>query len=302
MSNQLHFGITARKGISMKKMVCIFLLIVLFCSTFACSSDTGNERVVFLSDFIHCDQMDIGSSFAFNLTYVYKDKKPEITLVSFGDSNLDAIFERMRNEVSEEQSKPYNEFKGGFLAFKFDTSSMGLGSNFAIDHVILNVDGKEKTVCFSDPVKYTRISPEDPIYQVDSVYGVNIPFIVTGNVNPGFVSFVYQTDVDEVIIDSFEFNNYLTIEHSNVILNEINLGVIEDVFPLKVPANSVLKIDIGEKFEGENADFSCYLINSILRFHSEKDGNGVLNDFIIFDRMKDYEDFTNMIDYIESNS
>jgi hypothetical protein len=284
-----------RMIISMKKMSALIVLIMIVSLT-GCSNNNNDKNIVFLNELIHCNIIESGNQFGFNLLYLYKGKKPSIEFVAFDDNNVNNMFEEMIDDTFDTiKNKKYKGYKAVILGFTFDISAMESGSNLSIQEARFNVNGKDRSIKFSDPLKLQKVSGGDERYLCNSVYSTNIPTVVFSNCKDiENISFNYHSD-QALTIDKFEFNEYIDINNYSVYINDRDLGNIKDLFPLDVPANSEIRIDIGGEFINGDS-FSDYYLESLLYYHSPEDGNKVLKNFMAIQAVGNFDDLSKLID------
>lgn len=254
------------------------------------------SNVVFLNDLINCDIVEAGDKFGFDLTCLYAGMKPQIDFVSFDNENANARFIEMIDDTfSSISGISYKGYSCLMLGFSFDISSMEARSTHSIDEITLNVNGREVSVDVAGQIKLIKASDTEEKYRGDDVYSTNVPVVIFSNGKAiESVSFNYHTD-RSVTIRGFQFNNYLNVTESVVFVDGTELGSIEDSFPVNVPGDAAIRIDVAAGY-GEYDDFSDFYANSLLLYADSDGEERILKDYITIQAVANFTDLSNLID------
>lgn len=286
----------------MKKYLSIFMCLVLTVLLLsACSTNNQEDiqdEVIFLSDYIHCNITESGKKFGFNLLYLYKGKKPDVSFLTFNDSNADSMYESVIDDTIETiKDKDYNGYKAVILGFCLNISPMAAGDVLQINSISLSVNKNKTTLDTTGQIVIKKVSDSDEQYSCNSIYSTNVPVVLfSQGKNIEAVSFNYHTE-DVVTLEKFEISDFLEISDSCVYIDDVKIGNIKDVFPLTVEADKAISIEINADFGSYDA-FSDYYINSLLHYKSEADGDKILKDYFAVQAVGNFDDLSKLIDHV----
>jgi hypothetical protein len=282
----------------MKKKMAVLLCVVLgFVSLSACGTNDRND-LLFLNDLIYCNITECGGSFGFNLIYLYQGRKPTVEFVRFDNYTADALLEEMFDDTMDTLvDKKYNGYKMVILGFSFDTSILSEGTAFQINSITLSVNGTEQTLDTTGRIILNKVDSDNEKYNCNSIYETNVPVVVFSQCKGIEASFFnYHTDQD-IVLEKFEFSDFLNIQDSCVYVDGTPLGSLDRVFPLSVAADKTISIEIDADF-GKYDPFADYYVNFLLYYTSEEDGSKILKDYIAVQALSNYNDFSNLIDHV----
>lgn len=277
----------------MKKIILYLSIITIAVFSFPSCSSSGKSEVKFLNELIWCNTQTVGESFGFQLIYLYKGNKPKVEFVGFDDHNLDALLEK--TEELYPFDKEYNGYRAASVGFYFDFSGLPPEKEIKINKMNFLVDNEKVTLDLDGRINL-RIISDNELYNCESVYSTNVPFIIfSQGKNIETASFNYSTD-KKARIEKFEFSDYLNIENSQVYVNGVSVGAIDEAFPLTAEANSSIRIDFGISF-GEYNSYSDFMTDAVLSYSGEE-GKRILKDFIVIKAVGNYDDLCRLIDEV----
>lgn len=281
----------------MKRIISIFLCLILCLFSLSACSINKQENVLFLNDLIHCNITESGEKFGFNLLYLYEGKKPTIEFISFDKQNTNSMFEKMIDDTIDSiREKEYCGYKAAILGFHLDISPMEAGEKLEINSITFSVNGKTKEIKTTGQIIVNKIADSDEKFYCNSLYSTNVPVVLfSQGKNIEAASFNYHTE-HTVTLEKFEFSDFLMVEDACVYVDNKKIGNLDDVFPLVVEANKAICIEINANF-GEYDNFSDYYVNSLLHYKSDEDGSKVLKDYIAIQAVANFDDLSNLIDY-----
>lgn len=285
----------------MKRVISIFLCLIIFLFSLSACATNKQENILFLNDLIHCNITESGEKFGFNLLYLYEGKKPTIEFVSFDNQNTNSMFEEMIDDTIDSiVEKEYCGYKAVILGFCLDISPMEAGEQLQINSITLSINGKTKELDTTGQIIVNKISDLDEKYYCNSLYSTNVPVVLfSQGKNIEAASFNYHTE-HSVTLEKFEFSDFLMVQDSCVYVDNNKIGNINDVFPLTVEANKTICIEINANF-GDYENFSDYYINSLLHYKSDEDGTKVLKDYIAIQAVANFDDLSKLIDHTIQN-
>ncbi len=277
----------------MKKIILYLSIITIAVFSFPSCSSSGKSEVKFLNELIWCNTQTVGESFGFQLIYLYKGNKPKVEFVGFDDHNLDALLEK--TEELYPFNKEYNGYRAAAIGFYFDFWGLSPEKEIKINKMNFLVDNEKVTLDLDGRINL-RIISDNELYNCESVYSTNVPFIIfSQGKNIETASFNYSTD-KKARIEKFEFSDYLNIENSQVYVNGVSVGAIDEAFPLTAEANSSIRIDFGISF-GEYNSYSDFMTDAVLSYSGEE-GKRILKDFIVIKAVGNYDDLCRLIDEV----
>lgn len=279
----------------MKKVILFLSIIAIVVFSFPSCSSSGKSEVKFLNELIWCNTQTVGESFGFQVIYLYKGNKPKVEFVGFDDHNLDTLLEKTEELTDDPFDKEYNGYRAAAIGFYFDFWGLSPEKEIKINKMNFLVDNEKVTLDFDGRINL-RIFSDNELYNCESVYSTNVPFIIFSHgKNIETTSFNYSTD-KKVTIEKFEFSDYLNIENSQVYVNGVSVGAIDEAFPLNVEANSNIRIDFGISF-GEYNSYSDFMTDAVLSYSGEE-GTRLLKDFIVIKAVGNYDDLCKLIDEV----
>ena len=281
----------------MKRVMSVFVCFVLVLFSLSACAKSSPEDVLFLNDLIHCNIMEAGGNFGFNLLYLYKGQKPSVDFVAFDNANANAMFDDTIEGIA---GKEYGGFKAVMLGFSMDISSMENGDELQINSITLSVNGTEKAFDTTGQIIVKKIADTEEKYNGSSLYSTNVPVVLFSQGKTiEAASFHYHTE-QSVTLEDFEFSDFLEINHACVYVDDQMIGDIKDVFPLHVEADKSICIVIDADF-GNYDSFSDYYVNSTLHYKSDEDGSKIVKDYIAIQAVGNFDDLSNLIDYKVQN-
>lgn len=279
----------------MKKVILFLSIIAVVVFSFPSCSSSGKNEVKFMNELIWCNTQTVGESFGFQLIYLFKGNKPKVEFVGFDDHNLDALLEKTEDITDDPFDKEYNGYRAASIGFYFDFSGLSPEKEIKINKMNFLVDNEKVTLDFDGRINL-RIISDNELYNCKSVYSANVPFIIfSQGKNIETASFNYSTD-KKATIEKFEFSDYLNIENSQVYVNGVSVGTIDEAFPLTAEANSNIRIDLGISF-GEYNSYSDFMTDAALSYTGEE-GTRTLKDFIVIKAVGNYDDLCSFIDEV----
>lgn len=282
----------------MKKIISLFMCIVLLISALCACSFNQSKNIVFLEKLIQCNITESGDKFGFNMLYLYDGDKPNVEFISFDNQNANAMFEEMIDDTFDSISdKAYSGYKAVILGFVLDTSAMTVGSELKINSIMLSVNGNEKVLDTNGQISVKKVSSTDEQYYCNSIYSTNVPVVIFSQCkNIESASFNYHTE-NAVTLDKFEFSDFMQIKDSSVYVDNQRIGSIDEVFPLTVGADKAVCIEISADF-GNYDTFSDFYLNSLLHYSSAEDGTKILKDYFAIQAVGNFNDLSNLIDHV----
>ena len=290
-------GEVLKLGIIMKKIISL-LICFLFLITLGSCTVSDTKEIIFLSDYIHCDIIESGGKFGFNLIYLYRGGRPDVEFVSFDNECANALFEELIDDTIESISgKKFEGYYAVILGFCFDISSLQSGEQLQINEIILSVNGNEQKVDVAGKVVVNKIDSDDDEYYCNSVYSTNVPVVLfSQGKDIESAMFNYHTE-DAITIEKFEFSNFLDIQDAFIYVDEQKIGAINEVLPIDIGADKTIRIEITANF-GKYNSFSDFYLNSLLYYKSEMDGSSILKDYFAIQAVGNEKDMSNFVKQI----
>ena len=274
-----------RKESNMNKVVKIlFASIFIFCFlTVGCNSD--NNAIIVTGDMIKYNRVG-PRSFGFNLNLIDNKPNSSIEFVNFSGKNTEGLnVEYIDDTFKEIKNKKIEGRYLTILGFKCLTAY----ENVEIDSLTLNINNKKTVVKFSTPLIHT-VKKEITDDSVNG--GAYASMICTSSFSNTDYYFEYHAEKNAELI-SFGFNDFVFPKDSDVTVNNISVGSIDDAFPLSVKSGDSIMIQckIDFKPNSENSEYTNVAFNSELTYHAENlSENSVLSSEIYSQGISNLDD------------
>ena len=268
-----------------KKVKYLYVLIAAFCCfTIGCNDKNTNDVIV-TGDMLKYNR--IGSKdFGFNLNLI--DNKPDTTVefLECTGKNTDGLTMEYNDDTFEDiKNKKLAGRYLTILGFVCHTEN----DYVEIDSITLNINNKKTVVQLSTPLIHTLKKASSD----DSVYSTVYPsMICTNSFSNTDYPFGFHAEKNAELV-SFEFNDFVVPQDSTVLVNQIPVGSLDDVFPLSVKSGDDIEIQckIDFKPDSKNSKYTNVVFNSELTYHAENlSENSVISNDIFSQAVSNADD------------
>lgn len=242
----------------MKKLWCGCIILVLFFS--ACGSHKKEpvaENIVYFNN-TYCNVTLSGEVCPFMFNYAYCGEKPVMGgIVAIAEDGKELPVEIEEFEILNLENG-YSIVRGDC---QMDISTLETGSQINIVELQVKMNGEDEKISMKEAY---HIEKKEKTSKSAPIYWENIPGMTFESSSfSKELSYIYATKQD-VIITDFDFLDYIKVTGAQVLVNDVLLGNIHDVFPLDLKAGETLKIKAkGDFSEYENSD----LVTEVILFY-----------------------------------
>lgn len=226
----------------MKKIKIVMVLIIVFMLNVltGCSTD---EKIHFFSDKVYYNHEGSEDKITFFVNYAYSDDSPEIELVELQGEGLENT-SYVLGDISEETfaANSYNGYHLGSFYIDVDVSKLQDNETLSVSSIAIKCNGENKEInlkeelvfikndfgeeCYRVPIQLRKVANSMPTsdiqYPIDYAFEINEEFTLTG----------------------FETSGLLDIKNISIFVNEAEVGNANEVLPLSLSKNDILKLEV----------------------------------------------------------
>ena len=282
-------GVSVKKGVFILFMV-VIVSAILFSGCNNSGEEGANSEFIVGSDMVKYDLQGV-SDFGFNVNLIAQNKDLNVEFVSFVGENTQGLSVQLKDDSYDEiKGLKHSGYYIKLLGFVCKTG----GDYVQIDSVNLKINGAEQKIDFATPIKHYAKKDDSKT----SVQVRNYPmFISTNSYATTEYNFEYYAEKD-ITIESFSFNNFLSIKSGRIAINGEDVGDINS-FPLVVKKDSTVSIKCYLDFKDPNntSEYDSIYCDSLLSYKtSESDEVIILANNLVSQSVSNEDDAKKVIE------
>lgn len=222
----------------MKKLLCVFVSLITVISLASCASE---KNVEFYPDAVKYNlfRSNPTNEFSFNINVISSSKNPEIEFISAKGVEAEYLTVTFSNDTFDYLLN--KKFDGKYVIL-LGVHCTATSAYTEIQSMKLSVDGNEREIVFSTPIKNTFSEKESK----EHCFSPN--FMPTYIFPQSFVG-ANETDyefsvtaVKDATVNSFGLSDFLELSGAKVYINDELKGKPSEVFPLNLKQGDLLTV------------------------------------------------------------
>lgn len=256
------------------KRIAYFLVSICTLFLVGCSTDSS---YIFLEDSIVYNKAELSSvkNVSLCMEYVYKNRKPEIKFDSLKGKNIENIKCSVEDITdSSISSFKYKGYNWGTISVELEYLDTREEVEYEITNIVLEVDNKLVDVELKDSIRH---SFKNKAFENNvSIQLLQVPQVTFRNAE---MAYIYSAQEDIIINNFYYEDSNITTDINEVYIDDVFVGLLEDVFPLEVKKDSRIKIVVSCKSDLYKQYQNVYT-NGLLNYSTNNSKN-IINEYKI---------------------
>lgn len=224
-----------------KTVVLFFLILIIILSCSACKSGS-RQNITFYPELVQYKlwrSKNSTNEFSFNIEVVSSNRNIDIEYISAEGINTENLSVTFSDDTFEELNGQIN---GKYLLL-IGVHCFAVSDYTKIDSMKLKIDGEDFDISFPISIENTFFNDDNDDEHCLSPVAMPTYIFTTSFVgeNETDYSFVV-TATDEITVTEIKFDDFIEFSNATVIVNDVEIGKINDVLPLKLDKEDTLKI------------------------------------------------------------
>lgn len=223
-----------------KTIVVFFSILTIVLSCISCEAE-NRQNITFYPDLVHYKLWRNGNSsneFSFNIEVISSNRNMDIEYISAEGINT----ENMSVTFSDDTFEELNERINGKFLLLIGVHCFAVSDYTKIDSMKLKIDGEDFEISFPVSIENTFFNYENDEHCLSPLamptYIFTTSFVGGNETDYSFV----VTTTDEITITGIQFNDFIEFSNATVTVNDIEIGKVNDILPLKLDKEDVLRV------------------------------------------------------------
>ncbi len=260
-----------------KAVAVVFSILTIILSCSACKAEK-RQNVTFYPELVQYKLWRSENSkneFSFNIEVVSSKRNIGIEYISAEGINTENLSVTFSDDTFDELNKPIN---GKYLLL------IGVhcfaGSDYTkIDSMKLRIDGKDFNLLFPTSIENTFFNYDDEDEHCLSPLSMPTYIFTSSFVGENETDYSFQVaTTNEITVTEIQFDDFIAFSNATIFVNDIEIGKMNDVLPLKLNNNDVLKVFGRVKTKKGNGVYMGNIYTNLM-FHYESKSKQKLTEY-----------------------
>lgn len=223
-----------------KTSAIVFLILTIIISCSACKADNKQDLTLYpeLVQYKLWRSENSTNEFSFNIEVISSKRNVDIEYISAEGINTEYLSVTFSDDTFDDLKKKID----GKYVLLIGIHCFAVSDYTKIDSMKLKIDGEDFDIAFPTPIENTFLDNDDEEHYL-SPSGMPTYVATASFVGQNETDYSYAVSAtDEITITEIQFVDFIEFSNAKVSVNNVEIGKLEDVLPLKLNKDDELKI------------------------------------------------------------